>query len=536
MKIAAIYTRKSKFTGKGESIQNQIQVCKDYLNRFAEDYEFLIYEDEGFSGKNTERPQFKKMFRDAKAKKFNVLICYRLDRISRNIADFASLIQDLEKYSISFISVNEQFDTSTPMGRAMMYIASVFAQLERETIAERIRDNMLELAKTGRWLGGCTPTGYESVPITYFDAEMNEKKMYKLSPIKEELDIVKLIFDKYLETQSLSAVTKYLLSHNIKTKLNTDWNYSKVKSVLISPVYVQATKKTLEYIQSQNITVVGKPDGVHGFLSYNKKKDKTGPYRDPSEWIYAIGCHEGIISSEDWIKVQELLSINKSKAPILGKSNTALLTGIIRCSKCGGIMRIAYGSVTKSGKRNYYYACGLKYASGSTRCNNKNVRGDVLDDLIIKKLKFLCTDKGKLISELKKQKYSLDEQDKLNKKSTLDITESINKNNTSIQNLLNTLSQTEDKNISNLLLEKIENLNNENKLLEKKLKQQKEFNNSIKDEDKNIDILVNSLRSFEETAATCTFEERKLLIKSIVEKVYWNGDTRELDVKLWGSG
>lgn len=99
---------------------------------------------------------------DAKANKFDYLVCYRLDRISRNVSDFSTLIEKLNKLDISFISIKEQFDTSTPMGRAMMFISSVFAQLERETIAERIKDNMYELARTGRWLGGKTPHGFSS--------------------------------------------------------------------------------------------------------------------------------------------------------------------------------------------------------------------------------------------------------------------------------------------------------------------------------------------------------------------------------------
>jgi DNA invertase Pin-like site-specific DNA recombinase len=118
-----------------------------------------VYEDEGFSGGNLERPQFRMMMRDAQKKNFAAIVVYRLDRISRNIGDFAKLIEELNTLKIAFVSIKEQFDTSSPMGRAMMYISSVFSQLERETIAERIRDNMHELSKTGRWLGGTTPTG-----------------------------------------------------------------------------------------------------------------------------------------------------------------------------------------------------------------------------------------------------------------------------------------------------------------------------------------------------------------------------------------
>src|SRR3712207_3673241 len=150
-------------------------MCKNYAKRILSINEFIIYEDEGFSGSNINRPKFKELLLDVKKNKFNVLICYRLDRISRNVADFSSTLELLQSNNISFVSIKEQFDTSTPMGKAMVYIASVFAQLERETIAERIRDNMLELSKTGRWLGGQTPLGFNSKKITYFDNELKER-------------------------------------------------------------------------------------------------------------------------------------------------------------------------------------------------------------------------------------------------------------------------------------------------------------------------------------------------------------------------
>ena len=143
-----IYSRKSVFTGKGESIENQVEMCRDYI--FAnfpgsEECDITVYEDEGFSGKNLDRPQFQRMMRDIKRDKPDCLVCYRLDRISRNVGDFAALIEELGRRGVAFVCIREKFDTGTPMGKAMMYIASVFAQLERETIAERVRDNMLML-------------------------------------------------------------------------------------------------------------------------------------------------------------------------------------------------------------------------------------------------------------------------------------------------------------------------------------------------------------------------------------------------------
>ena len=121
--IIAIYSRKSKFTGKGESIGNQVELCKEYVRVHYGDTavdKVAVYEDEGFSGGNLNRPDFKIMMDAAKKRKFKAIIVYRLDRISRNISDFASLIEELARLDISFVSIKEQFDTSTPMGRAMM--------------------------------------------------------------------------------------------------------------------------------------------------------------------------------------------------------------------------------------------------------------------------------------------------------------------------------------------------------------------------------------------------------------------------------
>ena len=127
-----IYSRKSVYTGKGESVENQVEMCKEYISDKlpnAKQAEISIYEDEGFSAKNTNRPQFQQMLKDLKRIRPQYVICYRLDRISRNVSDFSSLIEELNHQNISFICIREEFDTSKPMGKAMMYIASVFAQL-----------------------------------------------------------------------------------------------------------------------------------------------------------------------------------------------------------------------------------------------------------------------------------------------------------------------------------------------------------------------------------------------------------------------
>lgn len=535
----AIYSRKSKFTGKGESIDNQVQMCKDYLlklNRNDEIYNFLIYEDEGFSGSNTNRPEFQILMRDVALKKFDLLICYRLDRISRNVADFSTTLETLQRYNVNFISIREQFDTSSPIGRAMIYIASVFAQLERETIAERVRDNMLELAKSGRWLGGTPPFGYKSTPINYYDENMTEHSMAKLSEVYEELRVVKLIYNKYLELKSLNALEAYLLENYFKTRNGSDFRKSTLKLILTNPVYAKSSKEIFNYLESQGIILCGEPDNTHGFLTYNKLKtvySKDGShcreFRNPSDWIIAVSNHKGIIQAKDWLKVQKLYSENSNKFIISARSHNALLTGIIKCEKCGSPMRIIHGPVRKkTATKLYYYACTLKKSSKGSRCNNTNVRVDQIDAIIIRILKNIIINKDIFIT-------NLIEKGKQNKKFIINHNNIIESNLTilikqkkeQIDNLIKNLSSNPD--LGNVVISKIKDLNLELDKLSKEL-------------DKSNDKIYQS--NFEElnlSPVKCLFEkcsiidsltqdETKELIRGLTKNISWNGTTKDLSI------
>ena len=382
MKIA-IYSRKSVFTGKGESIENQIELCKEYYCRnYGNDVEFVIYEDEGFSGGNINRPQFKNLLKDIKTKKYDALICYRLDRISRNVADFSATLELLQSNNCDFISIKEQFDTSTPMGRAMVYISSVFAQLERETIAERVRDNMIELAKTGRWLGGITPLGFDSERVVYYDDMFKERSMSKLIPNNKELGLVKEIYTLYLDLKSATQVSKILAKKGIKGKQDGFLNSGRILDILENPAYVISDDKVHNYLKSKKINVFGEPNGC-GYLSYNKDKD------DKSEWIAAISNHKGIINSDDWVKVQHARSKNKGSSIKANSSiSETLLNGVLKCGICGSSMYSKKGKISiKTGKYKYYYICSQKEHKFKTTCNNKNINSSIIDNLILKELK-----------------------------------------------------------------------------------------------------------------------------------------------------
>lgn len=533
---AAIYSRKSKFTGKGESIENQIELCKKYAHTHfdIEEKDIYIYEDEGFSGGNTNRPQFQMLLNDAKKKKFDVLICYRLDRLSRSVGDFTNTMDEIQKYGVSFVSIREQFDTSTPMGRAMMYIASVFSQLERETLTERIKDNMMQLAKTGRWLGGITPTGFYSKEVSHIDNYGKQRKMFKLSPIKQELVLVELIYDKFLELKSLTKVDQYCLMNSIKSKNNISYTRYSIRYILSNPVYAVADKTLYTYLINNGYEVSSYEsqfNGQFGLLVYNKTNQTnkvSSRFKSKSELIVAVGAHKGIISSEKWIAVQKLLHKNKSKSYYSAKNSNSLLSGILRCGKCGSYMRPKNGRISKDGTQIYYYMCTMKERSKRTKCDMKNVKGNDLDALIISRIKQLSMYDSQLHNNIDTDKIKIKTvQDSILKEITL-IKNDISSQKKSIDNLVATLTETENSTARKYIVKQIEAMDLEvGKLNERlvSLLDAQELNNS---KENSLDTIIAMLATFNDNINDIDVESKRAFLQSIVDKVIWDGESAEL--------
>lgn len=526
---AAIYSRKSKFTGKGESVENQIELCKKYAhdNNYSD---LEIYEDEGFSGGNINRPRFKEMMKDAKLKKFDAIICYRLDRISRNVSDFSTLIDELKSLNIGFISIREQFDTTSPMGTAMMFISSVFAQLERETIAERIRDNMYELAKTGRWLGGTTPYGFVSEPEYYLDSNGKQKKLMKLSPINEEIELIKYFYEQYLNLGSLGKLQKHLIKNNINTKRNASWDIKALQLLLRNPVYVKSSDFVISYLESRGATIFGEPNG-NGILSYNKK-DSKDKYRDISEWILSISKHEGIIEDVLWLKVQKLLDRNKDLAPRLVSGNSSgIFNSVLYCSKCGGRMIQKQGHKSKkTGDLLRYYICVNKMNSNRELCTSKNIRVDKLENDVMKALFKETADKGSLIKAIENYKKNL-ESEMIDKSDIKNYEKQISQKEIQIRNLLDKISL--NPNLYDVFEKRIEELNGEIKSLKFKKFELENLNNNFKLAIKEINASTSMLLNFKTLWMGADNPMKKLLINSLVDYIKYNPDTKEAKIKLF---
>lgn len=532
--MIAIYSRKSKFTGKGESIGNQVELCKEYVrNMFGQEYvdRCVVFEDEGFSGGNLQRPDFKRMMEDVRKRKFKAIVVYRLDRISRNINDFTGLIDELTKLDVSFVSIKEQFDTGTPMGRAMMFIISVFSQLERETIAERIRDNMHELAKTGRWLGGTTPTGFASGAVSKITIDGKERKSFRLIPIPEEIEIPKLIFDLYLQTDSLTAVEAELLKQRIKTKTGKDFTRFAIKGILQNPVYMVADEDAYTYFTDREAEVCYPKetfDGSCGIMAYNRtnqEKGRTTQILPMEEWIIAIGKHPGIIPSKNWIKVQESLDRNKSKAYRKPRNNEALLTGLLYCS-CGDRMYPKLSQrKTANGEPTYTYVCKMKERSKRERCNRRNANGIILDAAIIEQIKSLTEHDSSFLSQLEKSRSFYTGKREQYDSQLEQLRTELQRNQNHIRNLTATLEDlSQTSSARGVLTERIEELTTENHEIENRIYELEGLVNVDTLSDAEFDLLRQMLSVFSSSIDEMSVEEKRAAIRTVVRKVIWDGE------------
>ena len=549
----AIYSRKSKYSDKGDSIGNQIELAKEYIkkNYPEEEYEveIIIFEDEGFSGGNIDRPKFQEFIEKEREKPFDILISYRLDRISRNIADFSSLMNELNKLNTSFISIKEQFDTTTPMGRAMMYIASVFAQLEREVIAERIRDNMLELAKTGRWLGGDTPLGFDSerfeiTQITEKNIDTNilekkNKKACKLKINEEEKQKVQLIFKKYLEIKSLAGLEHYLLKNKIFTRKGKEFRKFSLRNILTNPVYSQNDNDILQYFRNKGQNIYTEQDerekfnGKYGIIAYNKT-DNNKKDRPIAEWVIAVGLHEGYVTGKEWVQVQELLDRNKDKSYRASTNNVneTIFSGILRCKKCGNKMIPKSNRINKNGTATYYYVCREKDRTRRINCDSHNIKGNELDKNFINILRDIFVPNSEIYKELKNMS--------LNNNQTQNIVEEIEtlkkeyaKNEKDIKELAQKVKYIDIYVIDIINKEliqtknKSEELKNKIEILESSRQDNKKFTTKLS---KGSKYILNIINNCFDTFETFDLKTKKDILNLFVESAYGEGDTIEINL------
>ncbi|MFQ9545003.1 MAG: recombinase family protein [Clostridium sp.] len=513
-----MYSRKSKFTGKGESIENQIIKCKKFIEFKFEinPEEAEIFVDEGFSGKNEARPHYQDMLKKIKNKEIDSIIIYQLNRLGRNARDIHNTMQLCEDLGCIIYSATEGFDSSTSFGRAIIGILASLAQLEREQLAERVKDNMYTLAKMGRWLGGQSPLGFQGVKEYYIDENGKERSITKLKENKEELKLVKVIYNKYLELRSLSQVSKWALESGLKGKNGGYMDKSIVNSILQNPVYVKSDENVMKYFENKGYEVCGVANG-NGLLRYGGK----------DEQIVAVAKHKGIIAANTWIKIQEILKENTEKGPKTGKTHNALLTGILRCGKCGSTMGVIHGASYK-GIKTHYYKCNLKIKSPKL-CDSKNLNVLEFEEKFFKFLKNY--NREELIKSLQKsiQEESQQIENMLN---INNINKEIERINKTTKHLLNKLKIIDNDEVAKIIIDEITcEKNRLNTLKNKKAKSINEQNKLIIAETEILKT-INDLDDFNNSFCELSHEQKQIRLKDLLESINYKENTFEIKLRI----
>ena len=435
MTTAAIYLRQSKEKKDSVSIEAQLDKCKIICQLNGWDY--ISYDDKGKSGKDLNRPALKQMMKDIESGKVKHIICYRLDRISRSMADFSNLIVTLEEYGVDFISATENFDTSNPLGRAMVNIIMTFAQLERETITERVTDNYYYRGNLGYWPGGTAPYGYRLIKVTGSDGKQHSA--LEIDP--EQAQWLRYMYEAYLEPGgSIRKILDHLNGLNVKTNRNALWTSRVVADILQKPVYTSNTAALYEYYKMQDCNIVSDISAFDGTGSLNlygkagKNVNRHKRCREASEMYLTVMGHVPLIDPELWLAVQQKKASKPVNPPRTGTSKLSYLTGLLICGQCG--YRV---SIAKTGHDYRAYMCSTKKNRGASTCSAPNIpakklEATVLDDMIQHFTQAETVQKIK--DNYKKQSFITPEQQR--KKNELDL--KLSQIDSEIDNLMQAIS------------------------------------------------------------------------------------------------
>lgn len=347
MPYNAVYARQSADKKDSISIESQIDFCKYELK--GEEYKTYI--DRGYSGKNTERPSFQLLMEDIRRHEIKRVFVYKLDRISRSILDFTNMMNEFQSYGVEFISSTEKFDTSTPMGRAMLNICVVFAQLERETIQKRLVDSVHARMLKGFRLGGKVPLGFKTSL-----AKVHGVTTSMFTPDADTIPVIKKIFELYEKPgMSYKKVIDQIGGDNAPVTRNG------LVFLLINPIYVQADLNVYRFFQARGVNIISPPEeftGEHGCYLY-KSKESTHSAHLFKGMSLAIAPSAGIIPSSRWIACRNKILANPLYQS--GRSIKSWLVGKIYCGKCGARMKIVKKRTYCSSKNNQKGCQGLNH-------------------------------------------------------------------------------------------------------------------------------------------------------------------------------
>lgn len=488
----AIYTRQSVDKMDSISIESQLEYCK-YETRGNP---YKSYSDKGYSGKNTNRPAFEEMLEDIKQGKISRVIVYKLDRISRSILDFANMMEVFAEHNVEFVSSTERFDTSTPIGRAMLNICIVFAQLERETIQKRVADAYYSRSKRGFYMGGRIPYGFEKVKT-----EIDGIKTSKYVPIPEEAEQIRLMYSLYAdEDNSLGDIIAYFNKNGIKHLRGGMWSVGRISEMLRNPIYVMADADVYDFFKSQGANIINPVSDYTGYNAcylYQGTVSKTRKQLDLTDKEIVLAPHQGIIPSGDWLKCR-IRCLNNRQSTKTCKATTSWLVGKVKCGKCGYGLTI----VKANTKWHRYFVCATALATKKENCQGTGgtVYADVLEEYMLNAIRNKLSEFKTLSQKKKKQ-----------------INPKINKNKIRMSEIENEINDLLSKVVgANAVLMQYINEHVESLDTERKKLQEENISLTCNQDKQNFDVISSHVQDWD----NISFEDKQSVVNALIKVIH----------------
>lgn len=521
-----IYARRTVDSERSDSIQMQIETCQKHLELArpgqVESVETFI--DEGFTRRNTDRPDWQRMMSYVENGLLDLIITYKIDRISGNMRDFALFYTKVvDDYELQLISVREGVDSALPLvGEAMAYICAMMASYEVKQDSIRSYDNSRNLAVHGFWFGGQPPVGYVRVPVT-----VNGKvhKILDISP--EDVAYKQELVDVFLENGfSLTAMEGYLKRNGIKTRTGKFFSTNHIYQLLTAPQCVANTVEIYDFFAAmgcqmeQTLSPREKWDGEHGIIVFGRTTEQKGKHmvQPPEEWLVCIGRHKPIMSADTYLRIRAQLKKNTFNKTT--KHPPALLKGALRC-KCGGLMRVSYKKKV-DGTYSSWYCCLKRTRKGAEYCDSHQIKTELLDEKVLELFHGIEADPSVIDEYLKKseKKSSLPSVPKLRKRER-DLA-------AKLQRLASTLALNNESVAAKYVIEEMERLDADLVKCRRDIALASSENRRLaveqKDQDAKREEIYRILQGFDSFSA----EEKNKIAREVLKECVWDGETLKI--------
>lgn len=502
-RVIAIYARKSIEKVDSISIESQIDFCKYE----ARGNEYRVYSDNGYSGKNTDRPAFNNMMNDIKKSEISTVIVYKLDRISRSILDFSTMMEVFQENKVQFISATEKFDTDSPIGRAMLNICIVFAQLERETIQQRVADAYYSRSKKGFYMGGKIPYGFSKQNIT-----MNGTLTSKYIIIPDEAEDIEMIYKIYSKPETtLGDVLREICKISAYNKRGKIWSTARLSEMMRNPIYCRADYSIYEFYKSQGSNLHNNPEdyiGINGLYLFQGTSNSNRKTWDLAGREVVLAPHEGIIDARTWLVCRKKILRNHQVKT--SKPKNTWLAGVVKCGNCGYAMVIKKNKTKTRVVR--YFVCSCMTTTKVCSGVGKTIHADEFENQIEKEIKQKISELS--ITSPKKQsdidfeieRYKIE----------------ISKIEEKITSLIDKIYEA-DKNLMKYMNEKIDELDKQKKLLE---------NNIYEKTQNSKEIFIEKLENCVDLWGSLTFDDKVGVVRLLITKIKVYKDSYCIDWTL----